>query len=71
MQLDAELWEREYALVRDHVADDPDPQLRALQVAVYLEDALDIVLPESALDWAELGSLDRVRALVGALRSDR
>lgn len=33
-----------------------DPRLDALQVAIYVEDALGITLPPQALNWERLGT---------------
>lgn len=41
-----------------------DPDLAALTVAIYLEDALGIVVPPDALDPGHLGSAEAVAALL-------
>lgn len=48
-------------------ADTPDPSLRALEVAIYVEETLGIVLPDSTLDEGHLGSPDMVQESVAAL----
>lgn len=57
----------EYLQVRAQAATEPDLELRAIQVAIYLEDALDIRLPEAALDWSRLGSLAEVDEVLASL----
>lgn len=44
-----------------------DPGLDALTVAIYLEDALDIVVPSESLDWQHLGSAEAVATLLTSL----
>ena len=42
-------------------ADTADPTLRALEVAIFVEESLDVVLPDLALDAHHLGTPDAVR----------
>ncbi|HSN10637.1 MAG TPA: hypothetical protein VLS51_00810 [Propionibacteriaceae bacterium] len=35
---------------------DEDPELRALEVAILIEEALDVVLPDEVLDASHLGT---------------
>ncbi|MDQ7991606.1 MAG: hypothetical protein AAGC63_03040 [Propionicimonas sp.] len=44
-----------------------DPDLDATRVAIYLEDALDVVLPAEALDRHHLGSVEAITALLPGL----
>lgn len=44
--------------------DTAEPSLRALEIAIYLEDVLGIVLPDEVLDEAHLGTPAAVIATV-------
>lgn len=44
-----------------------DPSLRALEVAIYVEEVLDIVLPDSVLTDARLGTPSSVAETVDAV----
>lgn len=46
-------------------ADDPD--LDALRVAIYLEDAADVTLPPQSLDWQHLGSTAAIEQVLDGL----
>jgi hypothetical protein len=41
-----------------------DPQLAAVETAIFLEDAFDLVLTDDDIDPAVLGSVAGLRALV-------
>lgn len=47
--------------------DTSDSSLRALEVAIYVEESLGVVLPDPTLDEAHLGSPEAVRETVTAL----
>ena len=51
-------------------ADTTDPLLRALEVAIHVEETLDIVLPDVLLDEASLGTPQAVALTVATLRED-
>ncbi len=42
-----------------------DPVLRALEVAIHIEEVMDIVLPDADLDDAHLGNPAAVAATIG------
>ena len=44
-----------------------DPDLRALEVALIIEETLDVVLPDEVLDARSLGSPDSVARVVAGL----
>lgn len=48
-----------------------EPLLRALEVAIYVEGALEVVLPESVLDSEHLGTPETAVATVAALLRER
>ncbi len=49
--------------------DSTDPQLDAVQIAIYLEDALNVVIPEDFLTPERLADLDVAQQIVDALAS--
>lgn len=51
-------------------ADTTDPLLRALEVAIHVEETLDIVLPDVLLDGASLGNPQAVLLTVATLPED-
>lgn len=53
--------EVEYRLILHLLEAESDDELKALQVAIYLEGALGLVLPDAALDWQHLGTWSGVQ----------
>lgn len=66
--VDREIVIRECAEVIAHAR---DAETAAVGVALHLEDALGIVLPDAAIDLVHLGSGDRIRRTLAALQGDR
>ncbi|WP_203137813.1 hypothetical protein [Microbacterium sp. JZ31] len=66
--LDREVIVRECGAVIAHAR---DADSAAIGVAIHLEDALGIVLPEPAIHPAHLGTTDRIRRTLAALEEDR
>ena len=48
-----------------------DPELRALEVAIFVEEVLDIVLPDEVLDARHLGTPDGVANTVDRVTGER
>ena len=48
-----------------------DPELRALEVAIFVEEVLDIVLPDEVLDARHLGTPDGVANTVDVVTGER
>lgn len=53
--------------LEDVLQADGDPELDAVRVAIYLEDALGVVLPAEFLDWEHLGSVEAITTLLPGL----
>lgn len=66
--IESEIIVRECATVIAHAR---DADSAAIGVALHLEDALGIVLPDSAIHPAHLGSTDRIRRTLAALEAGR
>jgi hypothetical protein len=47
---------------------DTDPELEAVRMAILLEDAFDIVVPDTEIDPAVLGDFSSVTALITRLQ---
>lgn len=60
--------EEEFAQLR---RDTSDPELDAVQVAIYLEDALGVVIPDSRLCAHYLSTAEAARLTVDSLESIR
>ena len=52
-------------------AGNTDPELRALEVAIFVEEVLDIVLPDEVLDARHLGTTDGVANTVDGIAGER
>jgi hypothetical protein len=44
-----------------------DPELRALEVAIFVEEVLDVVLPDEVLDARHMGTADAVARTVAGV----
>lgn len=52
-------------------AGNTDPELRALEVAIYVEEVLDVVLPDEVLDARHLGTPEGVANAVDGVAGAR
>lgn len=52
-------------------SDTSDPLLRALEVAIHVEETVDVVLPDVVLDEGHLGTAQATTTTVAALLKER
>jgi len=48
-------------------AGNTDPELRALEVAIFVEEVLDVVLPDEVLDARHMGTAEAVASTVAGV----